>query len=209
MDDLIMLVGCGGHGRMVLDAALASGVRVTGILDSALQIGERVFDVPVRGGDEVLESPDVAGAKWLNGIGANPSLILRQALYLEFQHRFELMGIQHPAALTGRAVTLGAGVQLMAGSIIMPGTSVGINAVVNTRASIDHDCTIGDHCFIAPGAVLCGGVHLGPGVFVGAGAIILPGVSVGAGAVIGAAAMVSRDVPESTVMIGNPARQLG
>jgi acetyltransferase-like isoleucine patch superfamily enzyme len=46
-------------------------------------------------------------------------------------------------------------------------------------------------------------------VLVGTGAIILKGVTVGAGSVIGAGSVVRQDVPPRTVVIGNPAVQVG
>ncbi len=51
-------------------------------------------------------------------------------------------------------------------------------------------------------------VHIGCNVWIGAGAIILPGVTIGDHAVIGAGAVVTRDVPEKCVYVGNPARLL-
>lgn len=49
-------------------------------------------------------------------------------------------------------------------------------------------------------------VVIGPDVWIGHGAIILPGVSIGTGAVIGAGAVVTRDVPNYSVVAGTPAR---
>lgn len=45
-------------------------------------------------------------------------------------------------------------------------------------------------------------------VFIGYGAILLPGVSVGPRAVIGAGSVVARDVPQNSVVAGNPARHI-
>lgn len=78
------------------------------ILDHGLQPGEPVFDVAVRGGDEVPQSPELARARWLNGVSANPSPTRRRALHIEMRDRFELLGAQHPAAPTSRSVSLGA-----------------------------------------------------------------------------------------------------
>lgn len=47
---------------------------------------------------------------------------------------------------------------------------------------------------------------IGDDVLVGARAIILPGIKIGSRAVIGAGAVVSRDVPDGAVVVGNPAR---
>ena len=53
----------------------------------------------------------------------------------------------------------------------------------------------------------CGrNIHIGKNVWIGAGAIVLPGVTVGDNAVIAAGAVVTRDVPENTVVAGTPAK---
>ncbi len=47
------------------------------------------------------------------------------------------------------------------------------------------------------------------GASIGAGAIILPGLTIGRWAMIGAGAVVTRDVPDQALVIGNPARRAG
>ena len=49
-------------------------------------------------------------------------------------------------------------------------------------------------------------VHIGENVWIGSGAIILPGVSIGKNTVIGAGSVVTRDIPESVLAVGNPCR---
>jgi acetyltransferase-like isoleucine patch superfamily enzyme len=44
---------------------------------------------------------------------------------------------------------------------------------------------------------------------VGTGAVILPGLTIGVEAIVGAGAVVTRDVPDGTTVVGNPARQIG
>lgn len=51
-------------------------------------------------------------------------------------------------------------------------------------------------------------VTLGPDVWIGHGAIILPGVTIGIGAAIGAGAVVTKDVPDFAIVVGNPGRVL-
>lgn len=201
----LFLVGCGGHGRVVLDAALASGLDVTGIVDSGLKIGEQVFGVPVLGGDEILAAPSMDGARWLNGIGANPDLRRRREIFETMSPRFVSQRVQHPSVVAGRMAAMGDGVQLMAGVVLQNGTSLGDNSVVNTGARLDHDCNIGRNCFVAPGATLCGDVTLADRVFIGAAAVILPGVKIGQDAVVGAGSVVTADVPTRAVVVGNPA----
>jgi sugar O-acyltransferase (sialic acid O-acetyltransferase NeuD family) len=206
--DAIFLYACGGHGRVVLDAALAAGIKVTAIIDRGLTAGEMVFGVPVLGGDEVLDSAELVGARWLNGMGANPDLTRRREVFETLSPRFELLSVQHPTVIGGRLGPMGKGLQLMAGVVLQNGTRFGDNVVINTGARIDHDCHIGAHSFVAPGATLCGGVTLGERVFIGAAAVIIPGIVIGAGAIVGAGSVVIQDIPAQTVWAGNPAKQM-
>jgi acetyltransferase-like isoleucine patch superfamily enzyme len=49
-------------------------------------------------------------------------------------------------------------------------------------------------------------VHIGEDCWIGGNAIILPGVTIGKGSTVGAGSVVTKDVPEFTVVAGNPAR---
>lgn len=51
-------------------------------------------------------------------------------------------------------------------------------------------------------------VTIGDDVWIGANVIILPGIQVGKGAILAAGAVVTKDVPDYTVVGGNPARVL-
>lgn len=206
-DSDIIVVAAGGHGRVLLDALLAGGARVRGLVDPALVAGSTVMEAVVLGGDEVLDSQE-SRQYWLaNGLGANPSTVARAAVHRRLVARgYRFVTVIHPSAVVGRATSLGEGCQIMARAVVQCGAQIGCNAVVNTAASIDHDVVVGDDAFVAPGVILCGNVQLGQGAFVGAGAILLPGVRVGAGAVIAAGAVVRSEVPPGEIHAGVPAR---
>jgi len=52
-------------------------------------------------------------------------------------------------------------------------------------------------------------VRIGSNVWIGAGALILPGVTIGDDALVGAGSVVTRDVPDGAIALGNPARPRG
>ena len=52
-------------------------------------------------------------------------------------------------------------------------------------------------------------IHVEDHVWIGAGATILPGVRIGTGACVGAASVVTKDIPERAVAVGNPAKIVG
>ncbi|MCO7124484.1 sugar O-acetyltransferase [Sporolactobacillus shoreicorticis] len=51
-------------------------------------------------------------------------------------------------------------------------------------------------------------VHIGDNVWIGANASVLPGVSIGTNVVIGAGSVVTHDIPDNCVAVGNPCRVL-
>ena len=203
----VLLLAAGGHGSVVLDALLASGTRVSGIIDPGRPVGSALFNVPVLGGDEWLDQAMPDDILLVNGIGATPYRNLRSSFFGTWKQRgFSFFSIQHPSAIVGREALLSEGSQIMAGSVVQCRVSIADNAVINTRASVDHDCKIGVHAFISPGVTLCGDVHIGDNVFLGAGAIVLPGIIVGNNAVVGAGAVVTHDVAAGGRVFGVPAR---
>lgn len=58
----------------------------------------------------------------------------------------------------------------------------------------------------ATGKEFCADIHIGDDCWIGGGAIILPGVRIGSRSVIGAGAVVTHDIPEDSVAVGNPAK---
>ena len=206
----VYLLGGGGHGRVVLDALLSSGVAVAGILDPDLKISNRVFGVPIKGNDEFLDQLAPTDVLLVNGLGANPYVGNRKRLFEEMRARgFSFDAVRHPSAVIERECNLGAGSQIMAGAVLQNRVRIGDNAVINTHASVDHDCVIGTHAYISPGVVLSGDVLVGESTFIGAGAVVLPGIEIGVNVVIGAGAVVIRSVPDGWIVVGNPAAQIG
>lgn len=114
----------------------------------------------------------------------------------------------HPSAIIGADVLIGEGTVVMAGAVINPGAIIGQGCIINTCSSIDHDCKICDYVHISVGTHLAGTVSIGSETCVGAGAIISNNKSVIDGCVIGAGAVVVKDIEESGIYVGVPAKKL-
>lgn len=85
---------------------------------------------------------------------------------------------------------------------------IGKGVICNTSCSIDHDCVIGDYVHIAPSAVLCGNVTVGDYSFIGANSVVKQGITIGENVVVGAGSVVIKDIPDNSVVAGNPAKPL-
>ena len=96
---------------------------------------------------------------------------------------------------------------------------IGDNVTVKSGVQIWDGTRIEDNVFIGPNATITNdsmprskkypekfaGITLKKGCSIGANATLLPGIIVGEGAMIGAGAVVTKDVPENAIMVGNPA----
>jgi putative colanic acid biosynthesis acetyltransferase WcaF len=68
----------------------------------------------------------------------------------------------------------------------------------------------GSHDFSSPNIPLVTAkITIGPDVFIGARAFVMPGITIGARSIIGACSVVTKDVPENSVAVGNPCRVTG
>ncbi len=128
--------------------------------------------------------------------------------------------------MIGPGTRVGAFALIHAGAEIGEGCTIGSHCNIH-RARLGARVSIQTGCHITRGVVIEDDVFVGPGVItlndrqmdgqfsfpticrgarIGGGSVILPGVHVGAGAVVGAGSVVTRDVPESATVLGNPAR---
>ncbi len=82
---------------------------------------------------------------------------------------------------------------------------------IKTRATVAQEvylCT-GTHDFFDLNIpLITAKITIGEDAFIGARTFVMPGVSIGSGAVIGACSVVTKDMPEQTVCVGQPCRIL-
>lgn len=211
MSKPVIVIGAGGHARVVADALLAAGREVLGFTDADSAChGTQIDGLPVLGGDEVLASHGVANIALANGIGSTGVPTRRRAVHESLTALgWRFATVLHPRATISPRARLEDGVQVMAGAVVQPGAVIGVGSIVNTGALVDHDCVVDVHCHVAPGATLSGAVHLGPECHVGTGAVIIQGVRLGARTLVGAGAVVVCDHPGAATLMGIPAQVKG
>lgn len=191
----MVFYGAGGHAKVIIEAFLASGGKVTAIIDDDLTKRSLLgFHVSGR-----YERNKFADADLLLSIGSNQ---VRKKLALNVTERFGV--VVHPQAVISPSVFIGSGSVIMAGVVANAEVQIGSHVILNTGAIIEHDCVVGDFVHISPNATICGGVRIGEGTHVGAGATVIQDIKVGKWATIGAGTVVIENVPDYAVVVGVP-----
>lgn len=196
----LVIIGAGGHAKVVADTAQLAGWQVIGFVDNRLDA--TLFDLPHLGQPCDLELPK--DVQVVIAVGSN---LMRKKLDLEFSNRFSWAKIIHPRAVISRRVIIGIGTVVFAGAVIQADATIGQHCIVNTLAAVDHDCTVANYCHVAPNATLAGGVTIETGAFVGAGSIVTPNKRVGSWATLGAGGVSVKDLDPNETYVGIPARR--
>lgn len=199
----ILLLGGGGHARVLLDVLLCLRKRVLGVVAlQPVQFNE-ILDLPYLGQDSAIlrYSPDEV--QLVNGVGAVSveGNRARKTLFLQFKEKgYTFATLVHPSATVAHAVDIQEGSQIMARAVIQPGVCIGMNTIVNTAASIDHDCSIASHVHIAPGVVMSGQVSVREAAHIGVGATLVQGIQIAKETMVRAGTVVTRDLLISSTL---------
>ncbi len=163
----LVVIGAGGHAKVVVDTCLAAGWTVLGTADKDPH--RTVFGLPHLGPPEDLQvEPDVRAVV---AVGSNAA---RHKIARQLDVYFRWASVVHPAATVSPRARVEEGAVVFAGAVVQADTVVGRHAILNTGCRVDHDNDIGAFSHVAPGAVLAGAVTIEEGAFVGAGAIVTP-----------------------------------
>jgi len=201
----LVVIGGGGHAKVVIATARAAGYEVIGVLDEdETKHGKVILDVPITGGLDLLRNGIYERA--VIAIGDNRK---RQRVVHYYEGFCTWVTLIHPYSFVHSTCSIGDGTVVFAGVVIQPETVIGEHCIVNTSASVDHDCFLGDFVHIAPGVRLTGGVRVEEGAFVGAGAVVIPQRTVGEWSIVGAGSVVTKDVRPYSKVAGVPAKEIG
>ena len=194
MNSKVIVIGAGGHGRVVADIVRAAGDAFLGFLD---------------------DDPD----KLCLGPVADCELYRDTAAFVlaigdpDIRERLSRIGLPwhtavHPTAVISPEAEIGAGTVVMANAVVNNGARLGKHCIVNTGAVVEHDCVLGDFVHISPHATLCGTVSVGEKSHIGAGAVVKNNLSICEHAIVGCGAAVVRDISEPGSYAGVPAKRL-
>lgn len=201
-----VIIGAGGHGKVVLDILQQDqNIEVTGFIDDdPSKHGKKINGIQVIGGFSVLQNLSDEIDNGIVGMGDN---LVRAVFFKKMQDiGLDAVTAIHPSAVIARTAKIGSGTVIAANAVINPDAVIEENCIINTSAIIEHDNLIAEHVHVSPGANIAGNVSIGKYSHIGIGASVVNGIVIGQNATIGAGAVVIEDVPDNAVVAGVPAK---
>lgn len=184
------LYGASGHAKVIIDILRANHEPIEALFDDSEKLYQ-LLNYPV------LHSGEVRGPLIIS-IGNNSvRKKIAEGVNVIFGKAF------HPSAIISEEAKIDVGTVVMQGAIIQSEVKIGKHCIINTGASVDHECILNDFVHISPHCTLCGNVEIGEGTWIGAGSTIIPGVKVGKWSVVGAGSVVTKDIPDRVLAVGN------
>ena len=203
----LLILGAGGHARVVLETALAAGVASRIVFFDDL-FSPPVLGCPVLGPLKQALEPSIQAEfpAALVAIG-HPATRMRWIAQLQ-DAGYQLPVLIHPSAWISPSAQIGPGSVVFAQAAVQSQVAIGTGSILNTGCSVDHDAQLSDAVHVCPGARLAGEVQVGARSWIGIGASVIQQVSIGADVNVGAGAAVLRDLPDGVTAVGVPARIL-
>ncbi len=201
MHNRLIIIGAGGHGKVVADIAFKSGYTDISFADDksfGLCMG---FPIICKIND--AEKFNDGNTDFVIAIGNNE-------IRKEISEKYSLnwVSLIHPSAQIGMNAKLGLGTVVMAGAVINPCAVVGNHCIINTCAVIEHDNVIKDYVHISPNSALGGTVTVGELTHIGIGATVKNNVEICENCIIGAGGVVVTDVVHRGTYVGVPVKRI-
>ncbi len=200
MNKKVVIIGAGGHGRVVADIVESCGDSVLGFLDdnntnNKVNVIGKSSDAPKYCDGETELFVAVGNAK------------IREKIMLDLPNAKWYTAI-HPSAVISPSAVIGEGSCVMPNAVVNNSAVIGRGVIINTCASVDHDDVIGDFVHISCGTNLAGTVTVGKGTWVGIGSAVSNNLSICEDVMIGAGAVVVKDITEKGTYVGVPAKRI-
>lgn len=184
MNRTLLILGAGGHGRAVAEAALLGDEWSTVIfLDDAWPEVTEALGCEVAG-----KAADIASftGRCQGAIAAVGNNSVRQQWISRIEQTgLELVSVVHPNAWISPSAKIGAATAVMAGAVVGTVAEVGRGAIINANATVDHDVVMEELSHIGVSVQLAGGVKIGARAWLQAGSSCGYGVVVGEGMTFG------------------------
>lgn len=202
----VVIIGAGGHAKVIADIIEKSGDEIVGFLDDNKEIGTTIINEYKVIGDlnnRFTMAVTKENLEFIIAIGDN-----KKREEISHSPNLKFYTAIHPSAQIGLDVEIQEGTVIMANACINSSAKIGKHCIINTGAIIEHDNIIEDFVHISPNVALGGTVKIGKSTHVGIGSTIKNNITICENCKIGAGAVVVKDIEKEGTYIGVPAKKM-
>ena len=196
----LIIIGAGGHGKVVADNALKNGYTDICFVDDH-STGE-CMGFPIVGTSTDIQALNDGKTDFIIGIGNNA---VRKTIAETYNVNW--VSIVHPSAQIAFNAEIGKGTVVMANAVVNVCATIGEHCIINTGAIVEHDNVIENYAHISPNVALGGTVCIGTLTHVGIGATVKNNTEICSDCTIGAGAVVIKNIKEPGTYVGVPIRK--
>lgn len=202
----IVIIGAGGHAKMIAGSIIRSGsLELLGFVSEFKKNKkEKIFGKKIFSKIENIR--EFKKVYYIIGIGDNK---IRKETFKELENNnYNLLTIVDKSAIINHNVEIEKGCFIGPGAIVNVNSKIGENSIINSGAIVEHDCAIGKNCHLAPGSRIAGYVNIGDNSFLGIGSTVKDKVIIGKKVILGAGSVALKDIDDNAVMVGIPAKKI-
>ena len=203
MHKKVIIIGAGGHAKVIADIIEKSGDQIVGFLDKKIEKNTIIVKGYKVIGDLNSRFPLSIANKdyeFITAIGDN-----KKRKEISTSSNLKFYTAIHPSAQIGLDVKIEEGTAIMANVCINSSARIGKHCIINTGAIIEHDNIIENFVHISPNATLGGTVKIGENTHIGIGSVVKNNITICKNCTVGAGAVVVKNIEKEGTYIGVPA----
>lgn len=208
MKEKLIIIGNGGHARMLLDFIEEKNrYDIIGVTSNEKNVTD-FYGYPVLGNDEILPLFYNQGVRnVVIGIGGFTNNIIRKKAFMfAITIGYKVERIIHSSAIVSKYARLNDGIVVMPNVVINNDVQIGQNCIIANSAVISHETIIEDHVLISAGVTIGGYARIGEGSLIALGAKVVSGAIIGKNVLVAAGSVVTKNIPDGMTVYGIPAK---
>ena len=207
---ILGIYGAGGLGREVYELALRVNSEENRwseiiFIDDSENV-DSLRSIEILSFSRVLQEVNLDNLEVCVAIG-EPSI--RESIFTKItDYKIKMATLIHPEVTIAESTKIGEGTIICKFVSITCDINIGKNVYIHPMACIGHDSLIGDHSVISSFVDVAGNCEVQTKSFLAIGVILKQGIKIGKNCIVGMSSVVHRDLPESVIALGNPARPM-
>lgn len=203
MNDRLIIIGAGGHGKVCADIAGAIG-----LWSEIFFLDDQ--EKPIINGCTVHSPINIEewekDSDFFVAIGDGN---IREKFMNELKsYGVNIVNLVHPSAILSKHMSLGVNIVIMPSCVVNVNTEIKDGAIINTGTIVDHDCIINSYAHLAPGVRLAGSVFVGSHTWIGIGSTVINNIHITDHVLIGAHSLILKNIDNPGTYYGVPVKSV-